>query len=68
VFGLWPSCAYKGCPWPAVCQLRNVKDGEEITVDLCPCHILDAQKAISEMEELRRIEAKTPDRSDLLLP
>lgn len=68
MFGLWPSCAYQGCPWPAVCQLRNVKDGEQITVDLCPAHVLDAQKAISEMEEVRKIEAKTPDRSTFLLP
>jgi hypothetical protein len=48
--------------------LRNVRDGEEITVDLCPGHLLEAQKAVSEMEELRRIEAKTTDRSDFLLP
>jgi hypothetical protein len=46
--------------------LRSVKDGEQITVDLCPVHLLDAQKAISEMEEVRRIEVKTPERSALL--
>lgn len=68
MFGLWPSCAYQGCQWPAVCQLRNVRDGEQLAVDLCPGHLLEAQKAISEMEELRRIEDKTQDRSNLLLP
>lgn len=68
MFGLWPSCAYRDCPWPAVCQLRNVKDGEKITVDLCPVHLLEAQKAIAEMEEVRRIEVKAPDQSNLFLP
>lgn len=61
MLGFWPSCAYKGCPWPAICQVRNVSGGKQLTVDLCPGHLIEAQKAISEMEELRKVEAKTPD-------
>lgn len=68
MFGLWPACAYQGCLWPAVCQLRNERDGEQIMVDLCPKHLLEAQKAISEMEEVRKIETKDQDQPKFLLP
>ena len=68
MFGLWPSCAYNGCPFPAVCRLKNVSDGHEISVDLCPVHFLEGQKAIAEMRDLRALEHKEEDHSDLLLP
>jgi hypothetical protein len=35
-------------------------------VDLCPVHVLEAQKAVSEMEELRKLEVAQPDRPNLL--
>lgn len=56
MFGLWPSCAYQGCPLPAVFQIRNARDGERILVDFCVLHIAEAREAIKEMKLLREKE------------
>lgn len=61
MFGLWPSCAYSGCWWPALFQFRNTNDDTELTVDLCPVHLIDAQKAVKEMKSLRQLEADQLD-------
>lgn len=53
MFGFWPSCAYKGCPMPALFQVRNERDGQELLVDLCLIHITAAPKAVREMHTLR---------------
>ena len=53
LLGLWPSCAYQGCPWPALLQFRNRKDGREIMVNLCPWHWDYIGPAVQEMEALR---------------
>lgn len=54
MFGLWPSCAYKGCLMPALFQVRNTRDGAEISVDLCFLHLTQTPKAVKEMHTLRR--------------
>lgn len=53
MFGFWPSCAYHDCPMPALFQVRNVRDGEELTVDLCIVHLRAAPSAVQEMQGLR---------------
>lgn len=54
MFNFWPSCAYKGCWMPALFQVRNERDGQELLVDLCILHLIDAQKAVKEMHTLRQ--------------
>ncbi len=54
MFGLWPSCAYNGCRMPAVFQIRNEREGQELLVDLCILHLTTVPKAVSEMDGLRQ--------------
>jgi len=53
MFGLWPSCAYKHCLFPALFQVRNERDGQEFMVDLCIVHLNQAPKAVKEMRGQR---------------
>lgn len=57
MFGLWPSCAYHGCWMPALFQVRNERDGQELSVDLCLVHLRATPKAVKEMQGLRQSDA-----------
>lgn len=53
MFGFWPSCAYQGCLMPAIVQVRNARDGQELSVDLCVLHLTLTPAAVKEMQTLR---------------
>lgn len=39
---------------PALFQVRNERDGQELLVDLCVIHLTAAPKAVKEMHTLRQ--------------
>lgn len=41
---------------PALFQVRNERDGQELTVDLCVLHLTAAPRAVKEMHTLRQEE------------
>lgn len=66
MLGLWPDCSYNGCMLPAVFQLRNLKQGQEVVANLCPLHVLESQKAIQEMDVLRQEDLRhLPDTEEI---
>jgi hypothetical protein len=52
---------------PALFQFRNTRDGAELSVDLCFGHLKEAQKAVQEMQTLRKLEAEQSARDAFLL-
>lgn len=42
---------------PALFQIRNERDGQELLVDLCILHLRTVPKAVGEMQGLRHKDA-----------
>lgn len=53
---LWPTCALRGCGWPALAKVEMVEEGRPISVYLCPVHILEIKECLEAIASAREEE------------
>jgi hypothetical protein len=57
----WPSCAKKGCPWPAAFKVQMENDAGPFSAYLCLMCIIEVKQCLAELsavgeEQLRLLE------------
>ena len=57
----WPSCAKKGCPWPATFKVQMENDAGPFSAHLCLFCIIEVKRCLAELsavgeEQLRLLE------------
>lgn len=61
----WPSCAKKGCPWPATFKVQMENDAGPFSAFLCLFCIIEVKQCLAELSSVGEEQLKLLEQEEL---